>query len=84
MGKGGYYLVTASIYQEQGSGSNTYNDTFTLALYKNGSAFVGDCEKSYIHENSGTNHLMAILDLDATDYLEIYVHVGFVRRHHHH
>jgi hypothetical protein len=75
-GKGGYYLVSASIYQEQASGDNSQNDTYTLSLYKNGSAFVGDCEKAQVASNSGTNHLTAILDLDAADYLQIYVHVS--------
>ena len=73
-GKDGKYLVTVSLYQEQVSGGNSSNDTYTLSLRKNGSAFVGDTEKAQVASNSGTNHLMAILDLDATDYLEIYVH----------
>jgi hypothetical protein len=73
-GKAGKYLITATIYQEQSSGGNTYNDTYTLALYKEGSAFIGNTSKSYIHTNSGFNYLQVILDLAELDEIKLYSH----------
>ena len=44
-------------------------------IYKNGSVAFTNSDKSKADIDFSTNHISIILDLDATDYLEIYVKV---------
>ena len=74
-GKDGKYLVSATITQTQASGNNSNNDTYDLMIYKNGSVAFTNSDKSKADIDFSTNHISIILDLDATDYLEIYVKV---------
>ena len=74
-GKGGKYLISATITQTQASGTNSQNDTYDLSIYKNGSYLLTNHDKSRVGLDFSTNHISIIADLSATDYLEIYVKV---------
>jgi|TARA_R100000093_G_scaffold25976_1_gene14690 hypothetical protein len=71
-GKGGYYLVTAQIYLDQASGGNSSMDSYALSIYKNNAALAVQESRNKVDEDFGWVHISVILDLDATDYLELY------------
>ena len=69
-GQGGKYYVFAFL---QAYATYDANDISRIAIYKNGSAFVGATNDS---RHDGTRvapmHIASVLDLSASDYLEVY------------
>ena len=74
-GKAGKYLIGATITQTQSGGGNSSADTYDIMIYKDGAVAFTNHDKNRPGLDFGTNHITAILDLDAADYLEIYVKV---------
>jgi hypothetical protein len=76
-GEAGKYLITAQYY---GAGNNNDEKEFEIAIYKNGASV----SRNYIHhEGQGTGSsgatspsITAILDLSASDYIEIYASIN--------
>jgi|9_EtaG_2_1085328.scaffolds.fasta_scaffold26719_2 hypothetical protein len=76
-GEGGKYLITSQYY---GFGNNNDEKEFEIAIYKNGASVV----RNYIHhegQGSGSSgatspSITAILDLSASDYIEIYASIN--------
>ena len=74
-GKAGKYLIGATITQTQSGGGNSISDTYDIMIFKDGAVAFTNHDKSRVALDFCTNHITAILDLDAADYLEIYVKV---------
>jgi len=74
-GKAGKYLIGATITQTQSGGGNSSADTYDIMIFKDGAVAFTNHDKNRPALDFCTNHITAILDLDAADYLEIYVKV---------
>jgi len=74
-GKAGKYLIGATITQKQAGGGNSTADTYDIMIFKDGAVVFTNDDKNRPGLDWCTNHITAILDLDAADYLEIYVKV---------
>jgi len=74
-GKAGKYLIGATITQSQSGGGNSSADTYDVMIFKDGAVAFTNHDKNRPGLDFCTNHITAILDLDAADYLEIYVKV---------
>ena len=74
-GKGGKYLIGATITQSQSGGGNSIADTYDIMIFKNGSVVFTNCDKNRPGLDWCTSHITAILDLAAADELEIYTKV---------
>jgi hypothetical protein len=75
-GEAGKYLINASYY---GFGNNNDEKQFEIAIYKNGASVA---RNNIFHEGQGTGNsgatspqITAILDLSASDYIEIYASI---------
>lgn len=75
-GEAGKYLINASYY---GFGNNNDEKQFEIAIYKNGASVA---RNNILHEGQGTSNsgatspqITAILDLSASDYIEIYASI---------
>jgi len=74
-GKAGKYLIGATISQTQSGGGNSGRDTYDIMIFKDGAVAFTNHDKTRPGADFCSNHITAILDLDAADYLEIYVKV---------
>jgi hypothetical protein len=74
-GKGGQYLIGATITQSQSGGGNSVADTYDIMIFKNGAVVFTNCDKNRPGLDWCTSHITAILDLAAADELEIYTKV---------
>jgi hypothetical protein len=74
-GKGGKYLIGATITQSQSGGGNSIADTYDIMIFKNGSVVFTNCDKNRPALDWCTSHITTILDLAAADELEIYTKV---------
>jgi len=74
-GKAGKYLIGATITQKQAGGGNSTADTYDIMIFKDGAVAFTNDDKNRPGLDWCTSHITAILDLDAADYLEIYVKV---------
>ena len=66
----GKYFFSAQVEDDFTSGQRR-----DLSLYKNGSAFITTRQYSYGTTRHGTR-VVAVLDLSATDYIEVYIYQG--------
>jgi hypothetical protein len=66
-GADGKYFIYASW---QSANTSDYNEQ-TIYIYKNGSA---DCSVRGFHDHYGSIQISKILDLSATDYIEVYAY----------
>ncbi len=66
----GKYFFCAQVEDDFTSGQRR-----DLSLYKNGSAFITTRQYSYGTTRHGTR-VAAVLDLSATDYIEVYIYQG--------
>ena len=74
-GKGGKYLIGATITQSQSGGGNSIADTYDIMIFKNGAVVFTNDDKNRPGLDWCTSHITAILDLAAADELEIYTKV---------
>ena len=72
-GKAGKYLFTAAVACIDFSGSNSVKDIYVGAFYKNGSAVKAEESHNDAAVNGNGVSLSAIIDLSASDYVELYV-----------